>query len=149
LRSWKINSKESPELPEINVSVFYIGSSLLAPLKTAEQEINRDLGLGLSINAFNFGGALSEAEWLDVDLHLSEADVVFVIHVMDGENAARLLLALEKYKQRHRAVVVINCRERGCFPQSFRQRSRGRRARGGEENRCGQGAAWYGQLLDR
>jgi magnesium chelatase subunit H len=108
-RNWKISSKELPELPEVNVSVFYIGSSLLAPLKAAEQEINRDLDLGLCIHAFNFGASLSDAEWGDVDLRLSDADVVFVIHVMDGENAARLLLALEKYKQRHRAVIVINC----------------------------------------
>jgi len=106
LRTWKTSSKESPEL---NATVFYIGSSLLAPLRTAECEINRELGLDLTIKAFNFGASLTEDEWSSVDQDLSVADVVFVIHVMDGENAARLLLTLEQYKQRHRAVIVINC----------------------------------------
>ena len=93
----------------MKVTVFYIGSSLLAPLKTAEAEINRELALNLSINAFNFGASLTEDEWRKVDQNLSAADVVFIIHVMDGENAARLLLALEQHRQRHAAVVVINC----------------------------------------
>src|SRR5207248_8776202 len=58
---------------------------------------------------YNFGASLTEGEWREVERDLSTADVVFVIHVMDGENAARLLDALERYKARHQAVVVINC----------------------------------------
>ena len=58
---------------------------------------------------YNFGAALNEDEWHAVEADLSDADLVFVIHVMDGENAARLLPALEKYRSRHRAVIVINC----------------------------------------
>lgn len=53
--------------------------------------------------------ALTESEWQEVERDLSEADVVFVIHVMDGENAVRLLSVLERYGRHHRAVVVINC----------------------------------------
>jgi cell division GTPase FtsZ len=93
----------------LNVTVLYVGSSLLAPLKEAEAEINRAYGLGLSIAAHNFGLSLSEDEWREVELDLGDTDIVFVIHVMDGENGTRLLASLERYAQRHRAVVVINC----------------------------------------
>ena len=93
----------------MKVTVLYIGSSLLAPLKNAERELNREYNLGLSIAACNFGSPLSDREWIAVENELAETDVVFVIHVMDGENAARLLPALERHKARHGAVIVINC----------------------------------------
>jgi magnesium chelatase subunit H len=93
----------------LNVTVLYVGSSLLAPLRQAEREINREYALDLRVAAYNFGATLTEGEWLEVARDLSAADVVFVIHVMDGENALRLLDALERYKARHHAVVVINC----------------------------------------
>ena len=93
----------------MRVAAFYVGSSLLAPLRNAERELNRDYKLGLRVAAYNFGSPLSDGEWQEVHNDLADADVVFVIHVMDGENAARLIPALEKYRQRHAAVVVINC----------------------------------------
>jgi magnesium chelatase subunit H len=93
----------------LNITVLYIGSSLLAPLRQAEREINRDYALDLRIAAYNFGASLTEGEWREVEGDLSAADVVFVIHVMDGENAVCLLDALERYRARHHAVVVINC----------------------------------------
>ncbi|HKE60025.1 MAG TPA: cobaltochelatase subunit CobN [Pyrinomonadaceae bacterium] len=93
----------------MNITVLYVGSSLLAPLRHAEQEINRLHGLALRVAAYNFGSPLSETEWRDVEQDLSEANVVFVIHVMDGENATRLLSSLERYRDHHDAVVVINC----------------------------------------
>jgi magnesium chelatase subunit H len=93
----------------VKVNVLYVGSSLLAPLKNAERELNRDHRLGLRLTAFNFGFPLDDIEWSEVDDNLSDADLVFVIHVMDGENGARLIPALEKYQARHRAVIVINC----------------------------------------
>ncbi len=93
----------------MNITFLYIGSSLLAPLRQAEREINREYALDLRVAAYNFGASLTEGEWREVEGDLSVADVVFVIHVMDGENAARLLPALEKYQARHHAVVVINC----------------------------------------
>ena len=91
----------------MNITVLYVGSSLLAPLKNAEREINRVHKLDLRVAAYNFGSPLSDTEWQDVENDLREANVVFVIHVMDGENASRLISALEKYE--HDAVVVINC----------------------------------------
>jgi magnesium chelatase subunit H len=93
----------------MNVTVLYVGSSLLAPLKQAEREINREYELELRLAAYNFGATLDEDEWREVEGDLCAADVVFVIHVMDGENAARLLQALEQHRARHHAVVVINC----------------------------------------
>ena len=105
----------------LNVTVLYVGSSLLAPLRQAEHEINRQYGLGLRVAAYNFGAALAEDEWREVERDLGGADVVFVIHVMDGENAARLLPALEKYQARHHAVVVIN-----CMPDLMRRTRMGR-----------------------
>ena len=105
----------------MKVVACYIGSSLLAPLRNAERELNRDYQLNLSIAAFNFGTPLSDSEWSTVDLSLSDADVVFVIHVMDGENAARLIPALEKCKARHHALIVIN-----CMPDLMRRTRMGR-----------------------
>lgn len=93
----------------LSISVFYVGTSLLAPLRQAEREIKRDYGIELHVAAYNFGSTLSEDEWLAVREDLSRSDLVFVIHVMDGENAARLLSELEREKSRPNAVVVFNC----------------------------------------
>lgn len=105
----------------MNVTVLYIGSSLLAPLRSAERSLNRDHKLDLRIAAYNFGTTQTESEWRQVESDLSVADVVFVIHVMDGENASRLLPTLEKYKDKHGAVVVIN-----CMPELMRRTHMGR-----------------------
>ncbi|HET6854250.1 MAG TPA: cobaltochelatase subunit CobN [Pyrinomonadaceae bacterium] len=105
----------------MNITVLYVGSSLLAPLKSAEREINRAHKLDLRVAAYNFGSPLSDREWLDVEQDLAGANVVFVIHVMDGENASRLVTALERFKDRHDAVVVIN-----CMPELMRRTRMGR-----------------------
>jgi magnesium chelatase subunit H len=105
----------------MNICVLYVGSSLLAPLKNAEHDLNREYRLDLKINAHNFGSPLSDDEWQAADNDLREADLVFVIHVMDGENAARLLSALDHYKEHHRAVIVIN-----CMPELMRRTRMGR-----------------------
>jgi magnesium chelatase subunit H len=104
----------------MNITVLYVGSSLLAPLRKAEHEINRVHKLGLRVAAYNFGSPLNDVEWADVDSDLKDANVVFVIHVMDGENASRLVAALERYKH-HDAVVVIN-----CMPELMRHTRLGR-----------------------
>ncbi|MFN2515097.1 MAG: cobaltochelatase subunit CobN [Pyrinomonadaceae bacterium] len=93
----------------MRIVVCYVGSSLLAPLKNAERELNREYKLDLCLAAFNFGSPLDESEWDEVDRSLDQADVVFVIHIMDGENAARLIPALDNYRKRNCAVIVINC----------------------------------------
>jgi magnesium chelatase subunit H len=105
----------------MRVVVLYVGSSLLAPLKQAEREINRQYDLDLSIAAHNLGAPLTEDQWRGIEADLQKSDVVFAIHVMDGENATRLIAALERYKQHHRAVIVIN-----CMPDLMRQTRMGR-----------------------
>ncbi len=105
----------------MNITVLYVGSSLLAPLKNAEREINRAHNLSLRVAAYNFGSPLTDREWLDLEQDLAKANVVFVIHVMDGENASRLVAALERFKDRHDGVVVIN-----CMPELMRRTRMGR-----------------------
>jgi magnesium chelatase subunit H len=105
----------------MNITVLYVGSSLLAPLKSAEREINRAHKLDLRVAAYNFGSPLSDREWLEVEQDLAQANIVFVIHVMDGENASRLVNTLERFKDRYDAVVVIN-----CMPELMRQTRMGR-----------------------
>ncbi|HEV8187739.1 MAG TPA: cobaltochelatase subunit CobN [Pyrinomonadaceae bacterium] len=104
----------------MKITILYVGSSLLAPLKNAEREINRVHNLGLRVAAYNFGSPLSNAEWQEVEADLKDANIIFVIHVMDGENATRLVAALEKFKS-HDAVVVIN-----CMPELMRRTRLGR-----------------------
>ncbi len=105
----------------MKLTVLYVGSSLLAPLRNAEQDINLNYKLDLHVVAYNFGSPLDESFWRQVDQDLSESDLVFVLHVMDGENAERLLVALDRYEARHRAVFVIN-----CMPELMRRTRLGR-----------------------
>jgi magnesium chelatase subunit H len=103
----------------MNIAVLYVGSSLLGPLKSAEREINRAHGIDLHVAAYNFGSPLSDHEWGEVEVDLRDANIVFVIHVMDGENATRLVSALDRLK--NDAVIVIN-----CMPELMRRTRMGR-----------------------
>jgi len=93
----------------MKVSALYVGSSLLAPLRNAEREINRRHALDLTVATWNFGAAFDDEQWLAIESDLREAQILFVIHVMDSENATRLLGLLDRFAGQHRAVVVINC----------------------------------------
>jgi magnesium chelatase subunit H len=86
-----------------------VGSSLLAPLRNAEREIRDAHGLDLRVATHNFGAAFSDDEWSAIEDDLRRSDVLFVIHVMDSENATRLLSFLDGAGERYRALVVINC----------------------------------------
>lgn len=120
----------------MQITVLYVGSSLLAPLKNAEREINRAYRLDLRVAAHNFGAPLSDREWQEVDRDLGQSNIVFVIHVMDGENASRLVAALDSYRDRHDAVVVIN-----CMPELMRHTRMGRL----DVKRLGSTGAWIGK----
>lgn len=91
----------------MKITVLYVGSSLLAPLRNAEREIKRRHGLDLCVATHNFGATFPDDEWLTIESDLGESDIVFVIHVMDGENAARLMPLLDRNEDR--TVVVFNC----------------------------------------
>ncbi len=93
----------------MKLTVLYVGSSLLAPLRNAEREINRRYALDLTVATWNFGASFDEEEWIAIESDLREAQILFVIHVMDSENATRLLSLLDRFAGQHRAVVVINC----------------------------------------
>ena len=82
----------------MKTTVLYVGSSLLGPLRHAEGEINRRHRAGLRVAAHNLGAPLSEGQWSQVERDLSESEVVFVIHVTDGENASRLIPLLKKFE---------------------------------------------------
>jgi magnesium chelatase subunit H len=103
----------------LKITTLYVGSSLLAPLTKAEREINRVHKLDLSVAAYNFGSPLSDREWVDVEEDLGNSNIVFVIHVMDGENATRLVSALDRIN--NDAVIVIN-----CMPELMRRTRMGR-----------------------
>ena len=105
----------------MKIIVLYVGSSLLAPLKLAEREINERYGWGLRVAAYNFGAPLDEQAWAEVERDIAAAELVFVIHVTDGENAARLLPLLARYEERQRAIVVFN-----CMPELMRRTRMGR-----------------------
>jgi magnesium chelatase subunit H len=91
----------------MKVTVLYVGSSLLAPLRNAERDINRD-GIDLHLAIHNFGGVFTNDQWELIENDLNESGVLFVIHVMDGENAARLLPLLDRIRSTS-SVIVINC----------------------------------------
>src|SRR5436189_3444774 len=93
----------------MKVTVLYVGSSLLGPLRTAEHEIKREYGIDLTISIHNFGLPFTDEQWQTIETDLNAARVVFVIHVMEGENAARLLPLLER---RSETTIVINCMPR-------------------------------------
>ena len=56
---------------------LYVGSSLLAPLKNAEREINRVHNLDLRVAAYNFGSPLSDREWHEVEHDLDSKRMLF------------------------------------------------------------------------
>ncbi|MGH9943608.1 MAG: cobaltochelatase subunit CobN [Pyrinomonadaceae bacterium] len=116
----------------MNITVLYVGSSLLAPLRLAEREIERQYALGLRVAAHNLGAPLDEAAWREIERDLSEAELVFVIHVTDGENSARLIPLLRKHAPRLGAVIVLN-----CLPELMRQTCMGRLKFGAVEEKGG------------
>jgi len=93
----------------MKISAFYVGSSLLSPLKQAEQTIVADYGIKVLIKTYNLGAALNEAEWAAAEADLMESSIVFVFHVVDGENSSRLLKLLAPVEGIDRTVIVVNC----------------------------------------
>ncbi len=61
----------------MNITVLYVGSSLLAPLKNAEREINRLYDLDLRVATHNFGSPLSDREWSEVERRSCAKRILF------------------------------------------------------------------------
>src|SRR5712692_837376 len=93
----------------MRIVVLYVGSSMLAPLRNAEHEIRWQYGLDLDVATHNFGASFPDDQWRVIENDLRQSEVAFVIHVMDGENASRLLRLLDTRETKGGAVVVINC----------------------------------------
>ena len=93
----------------MQVTVLYVGSSLAAPLRQAERDIHQRHRLDLRLALHNCTLPLGETEWSAVERDLEGADIVFLVHVTEPENSARIAAALDHYRPRHHAVIVINC----------------------------------------
>lgn len=93
----------------MNVAVLYVGSSLPRPLKQAERNLNERYTLDLHVGLHNCGGDYSDSSWEAVESDLALAEVVFIIHVTNTENAARISDSLNRYSRKHRAVIAMNC----------------------------------------
>src|SRR5262249_27375857 len=93
----------------VKVAVFYVGASLVGPLRRAEREINESGELELLLAAYNCGAPLTDDEWLLAEHDVSTSQIVFVIHVTDSDNASRLSDAIDRYRDSHRAVIALNC----------------------------------------
>jgi magnesium chelatase subunit H len=132
----------------LKVTVFYVGSSLLAPLRAAEREIARAHKVDLKVAAYNFGSPLDEDEWESVECDLAGSSVVFVLHVTDGANAARLVRLLEREESPRRAVVVINCMADLMRRTRMGRLSFGKRSGGKEANGDGLEASALGEEAD-
>jgi magnesium chelatase subunit H len=117
----------------LKITALYVGSSLLAPLKYAEGEIARRHAVELRVAAHNFGAPLADDEWAEVERDIAGSEIVFVIHVTDGENATRLIRLLGRHGAGRRAVVVIN-----CMPELMRQTRMGRLSFGGSAGAGGE-----------
>jgi magnesium chelatase subunit H len=93
----------------VKITVLYVGSSLLAPLCKAERDINQQYRFGLQVAPHSCTLPLSDAQWMAVEQDMADTDIVFVLHVTDPENAARIISSLDRHRDRHHAVIVINC----------------------------------------
>lgn len=82
---------------------------MLAPLRRAEAEINSHHKLDLQVASYNCGAPLTEPEWNSAERDVGGSDLVFVIHVTEGENAARIAAALDRCGDCHSAVIAFNC----------------------------------------
>lgn len=105
----------------MKVSVFYVGTSLLSPLRRAEAEINKLYALDLHVAAHNCGAPLTEEEWRSAERDIDQSDLLFIIHVTDGENASRLAKSLDNFRGRNNAVIAFN-----CMPDLMRRTRMGR-----------------------
>ncbi|HEX5734658.1 MAG TPA: cobaltochelatase subunit CobN [Blastocatellia bacterium] len=104
----------------MKITVLYIGTSLLSPLRKAEAEINKLYSLGLRVAAHNCGAPLTTLEWEAAARDISESEIVFVIHVTDSDNANRITSALDSLGETH-TVIAFN-----CMPDLMRRTRMGR-----------------------
>jgi magnesium chelatase subunit H len=93
----------------MKITVFYVGASLLSPLRKAEPEINSLYNLDLHVAAYNCGAPLPLSEWQLAERDLTESEIIFIVHVTDQENAARIVSFLDNNRSRNQTVIAFNC----------------------------------------
>lgn len=91
----------------MKITVLYVGTSLLAPLKKAEEQINREYKIGLQIAAYNSGATFNDDEWVSIKKDLDESQIVFIIHVTDDANARLFQSALNRSTDK--TIIAFNC----------------------------------------
>jgi hypothetical protein len=93
----------------LKITALYVGSSLLSPLKKAESDIHNLYSLGLTVAAHNCGAPLSAEEWQAAERDILGSQIVFIIHVTDDSNAARISRAVKQAARAGSTVVAFNC----------------------------------------
>jgi magnesium chelatase subunit H len=141
----------------LNVIVLYVGTSLPAPLRKAEAEINKQYNLGLRVAAHNCGAPLSSDQWQTIQSEIHEAELIFLIHVTDSENANRIAIELDKPGVKPAAVIAFNCmpdlmRRTRMGKLDFAKMMRSRASESGSEARDGTGlvrklASWMADYV--
>jgi magnesium chelatase subunit H len=104
----------------LKITVLYVGTSLLAPLKKAEADINKQYSLGLEIAVHNCGAPLGAIEWQAAARDISESVIIFIIHVTDSDNANKIISTLDAVGEK-RTVIAFN-----CMPDLMRQTRMGK-----------------------
>jgi magnesium chelatase subunit H len=84
----------------VKISVLYVGTSLPGPLKDAERAIRSRNKIDLEIALHNCGDAISDSGWAAVHNDLAGSEIVFIIHVTNPDNAARIITALDRHSPR-------------------------------------------------
>ena len=92
----------------MKITVLYVGTSLLSPLKRAEEEIARDYRVTFQVAAHNCGGPFSDDEWRAVGRDIIESSIIFIIHVTDDENARLIASELDRHGG-EKTIIAFNC----------------------------------------
>jgi magnesium chelatase subunit H len=109
----------------LKITVLYVGTSLPGPLKEAERTIRAKNKIDLDIALHNCGDSISDSGWDSVKQDISAADIVFIIHVTNPDNATRIISASSDsgipaaeaggsfktglLRESKRTVIAINC----------------------------------------
>lgn len=92
----------------MKVVVFCVGSSLPASLRRAERALRAQGAEDLVVVCHNATLPMDAESWAAAESDLGEAELVFIAHVTDPDNAMRIAAALDRWGRRHRAVIVFN-----------------------------------------
>ncbi len=92
----------------MKVVAFFVGSSLPAALRRAGKALRSQGVPDLVVACHNATLPMDARAWAAAESDLSEAEIVFIAHVTDPENASRIALALDRLGRRHQAVIVFN-----------------------------------------